>query len=145
MDKTILLTPHISEKTYAQSEKRVYTVRVAKDVNKHTIARAVEAQFDVKVAEVNITNINGKAKRIISISGKRTKNATGKRNDIKKAYVTLKEGYSLPFFNAIEEEQEQERESQEKFDKAMAKQADKEAKPARRGIRRTKKDEEGDK
>jgi large subunit ribosomal protein L23 len=141
MSKTIALRPRISEKTYALSEKRVYVFEVPSEVNKHTIARAVEAQFEVKVTEVNVANISGKAKRIISISGKRMKNAEGKRNDIKKAYVTLAEGNSLPFFNAVEEAEEQEQASQEKFDKAIAKQTDKEAKPARRGLRRSKKEE----
>lgn len=142
MSKTITLRPRLSEKTYGLSEKRVYVLEIPRDANKHTVARAVEAQFEVKVAKVNITNISGKAKRIISISGKRMKNANGKRTDIKKAYITLAEGYSLPFFAAIEEEEQQEQAVQEKIDKAAAKQAAKEAKPARRGLRRTKKDEE---
>jgi large subunit ribosomal protein L23 len=142
MSKTTLLQPHLSEKTYGLSSKRVYVFKVEKGVNKHTVARAVEAQFEVKVSEVNIANIAGKTKRIISISGKRMKNADGKRNDIRKAYVTLKDGFSLPFFDAVEEEVEKEKATQEKFDKAIEKQADKAAKPARRGLRRTKKDEE---
>jgi len=142
MSKTITLRPRLSEKTYALSESRVYVVEVPKDVNKHTVARAIEAQFEVKVVKVNITNVNGKAKRIVSISGKRSVNAEGRRNDIKKAYVTLAKGQSLPFFNAIEEEAEQEQEAQAKFDKAAAKQASKEEKKSsetRRGWRLPKK------
>jgi large subunit ribosomal protein L23 len=142
MSKSTLLQPHLSEKTYALSSKRVYVFKVEKGTNKHTVARAVESQFDVKVSEVNMTNIAGKAKRIISISGKRMKNAEGRRNDIRKAYVTLAEGFSLPFFNAVEEAAEQEQATQEKFDKAAEKEAKKDAKPARRGIRRTKKEDE---
>ena len=142
MSKSIALRPRLNEKTYALAEKRVYVFTVDRGVNKHSIARAVEAQFEVKVKEVNTTNIAGKAKRIISLSGKRMKNAEGTRSDFKKAYVTLAEGYSLPFFNAIEEEEQQEQAAQEKIDKAAAKLADKDAKPAaRRGLRR-KKDEE---
>jgi large subunit ribosomal protein L23 len=141
MSKVITLRPRLSEKTYGLSAGRVYVVEVPNDANKHTVARAVEAQFEVKVTKVNITNVAGKAKRTISISGKRTINSEGKRNDIKKAYITLAEGHSLPFFAAVEEAQEQEQAVQEKVDKAAAKQAEKEAKPARRGLRR-KKDEE---
>jgi len=132
MSKTITLRPRLSEKTYGLSESRVYVMEVPKDVNKHTVARAVEAQFDVKVTKVNITNITGKAKRIVSISGKRMVNADGKRNDIKKAYVTLAEGYGLPFFEAVEEEEQKEENVQKQVDKAAAKQAAKDAKPRRR-------------
>jgi large subunit ribosomal protein L23 len=142
MSKTIALKPRLNEKTYALAEKRVYVFEVAGEVNKHAVARAVETQFDVKVLAVNTTNIKGKAKRIINVSGKRMLNAEGKRPDFKKAYVTLAEGNSLPFFEAIEEAEAKEQETQTKIDKAAAKQADKEAaKPARRGLRR-KKDEE---
>jgi large subunit ribosomal protein L23 len=141
MSKSVSLRPRLNEKTYALSANRVYVFDVDNDVNKHTIARAVEAQFDVKVLEVNTTNVKGKAKRIISVNGKRMVNAEGKRPDVKKAYVTLAEGQSLPFFEAVEEAVEKEQATQEQFDKAAAKQAEKEAKPARRGIRR-KKDEE---
>ena len=138
MSKTITLRPRLSEKTYGLSESRVYVVEIPSDVNKHNVARAIEAQFEVKVDKVNILNIRGKAKRTISISGKRQKNAEGRRNDIKKAYVTLAKGNSLPFFAAVEEEEQQEQATQEKFDKAAdkmaAKSAKQDAKPARRSI-----------
>ena len=142
MSKAITLRPRLSEKTYAQSENRVYVVDVPKSVNKHTVARAMEAQFEVKVTKVNIANLPGKSKRIISITGKRMKNAEGKRNDIKKAYVTLAEGYALPFFAAVEEEQDKEEKVQKQFEKAAEKQAKKEdKKTSRRGFGRRKKEE----
>lgn len=141
MSKTISLRPRLSEKTYGLSAGRIYVVEVPKDANKHTVARAVESQFEVKVAKVNMTTIPGKAKRIISASGKRMKNAEGKRSDIKKAYVTLAEGQSLPFFAAIEEEEAQQQKVQEQVEKAAAKQAAKEDKKPRRGIRKAKKEE----
>jgi large subunit ribosomal protein L23 len=140
MSKAITLRPRLSEKTYGLSESRVYVVEVPNDVNKHTVARAVEAQFEVKVAKVNILNMKGKTKRIVSITGKRMKNAEGKRPNFKKAYVTLAEGHSLPFFAAVEEEEQKEQKIQDKVDKAAAKQAAKESKP-RRGLRRKKADE----
>jgi large subunit ribosomal protein L23 len=148
MSKFTTLQPRLNEKTYGLSTKRVFVFNIDKGANKHTVARAVEAQFDVKVLSVNIVNIPGKAKRIISISGKRSRNATGSRSDIKKAYVTLAEGNSLPFFNAIEEADEKEQATQQKIDKAAAKQANKdmknakEDKPQRRGLRRNTKAEE---
>ena len=130
MSKTIALLPRLNEKTYGLSESRVYVFDVDRAVNKHSIARAVESQFEVKVSTVNTTNIAGKAKRVISISGKRMKNAEGSRNDIKKAYVTLAEGFALPFFDAIDEEVQKEEATQEKIDKAAAKQAAKDDKKA---------------
>lgn len=140
MSKHIILKPRLNEKTYALAEKRVYVFDVDASVNKHSIARAVESQFEVKVAEVNTANIAGKAKRIVSLTGKRMKNAEGKRPDIKKAYVTLAEGHALPFFDAIEEAEQKEEKIQEKVEKAAAKQAAKEAKP-HRGLRRKKAEE----
>lgn len=139
MSKSIMLRPRLNEKTYALAESRVYVFDVERSVNKHNIARAVEAQFEVKVDSVNTTNIPGKTKRIISITGKRMKNAEGSRKDIKKAYVTLSAGHSLPFFNAVEEEEQKEQAVQEKVDKAAAKQAAKDSKPTKRGLLRGKK------
>ena len=135
MSKTITLRPRMSEKSYSLSPNRVYVFDIPKGVNKHSVAGAVEAQFDVKVSTVNVANIPGKPKRTVSITGKRSKNSTGKRVDIKKAYVTLMEGYSLPFFAAVEEAEVQEKATQAKVEKAVAKEADKAAKPARRGLK----------
>jgi large subunit ribosomal protein L23 len=128
MSKTIVLQPRLNEKTYGLAASRVYVFDVDRSVNKHSIARAVEDQFDVKVTEVNTANISGKPKRIMSLSGKRLRNANGSRSDFKKAYVTLAEGNALPFFDAIEEEEQKEQAAQEQFDKAAAKQAEKEEK-----------------
>jgi large subunit ribosomal protein L23 len=145
MSKTLYLKPRLSEKTYAQSESRVYAMDVPKNANKHVIAKAVEDQFEVKVKSVRVSNMNGKSKRVRSISGTRYSNAFGKRPDVKKAYVTLHDGHSLPFFAAIEEEEKQEQKTQTNIDKAIDKQAAKEAKP-KRGLRLRKKEEaEGDK
>ena len=136
MSKSIALRPRLNEKTYTLSASRVFVFDVPLDANKHIVARAVEAQFEVKVASVNIANIPGKAKRTMSLTGKRVKNSEGKRNDLKKAYVTLAEGHSLPFFDTVEEEEQKEQNLQDKVDKVVAKKADKAAAPARRGLRR---------
>lgn len=139
MQKSIVLKPRLNEKTYGLAASRVYVFDVDRGVNKHNIARAVESQFEVKVSTVNTANIAGKAKRIISISGKRMKNSQGSRNDIKKAYVTLAEGFALPFFDAIEQEDQKEQAVQAKVDKAASKEAQKvekaAAKPGLRGLR----------
>lgn len=128
MSKTIVLRPRLSEKTYGLADKRVYVVEIPAGTNKHDVARAIEAQFEVKVAKVNVTNIPGKAKRTMSLNGKRYLNSEGRRNDLRKAYVTLQPGNSLPFFAAIEEEEAKEAKAQEQIDKAATKVADKEEK-----------------
>ncbi|HSW37218.1 MAG TPA: 50S ribosomal protein L23 [Candidatus Saccharimonadales bacterium] len=119
MDKQIVLKPRLSEKTYAQSAGRVYTFDVAGNVNKHSVAHAVEAQFDVQVMKVNIANIPGKAKRSVSKKGRLV--ARGRESDLKKAYVTLVEGQSLPFFAAAEEAEAKEAKQAEKAAKKAAK------------------------
>jgi large subunit ribosomal protein L23 len=112
MDKTTILTPIVSEKAYGLSQTRnTYVFAVPKDANKHTVARAVAAQFSVTVTNVNITNIAGKAKRTIRKSGRAV---NGRQSDTHKAYVTLKDGDSLPIFAALEEENKAEKKSAEK-------------------------------
>lgn len=102
MDKTIVLRPRMSEKTYMLAQtRRTYVVDVPANTSKDSIAKAVAAQFGVAVESVNVVNVKGKAKRTIRKGGRPT---MGKRSDIKKAYVTLKEGDKLPFFAEIEEE-----------------------------------------
>jgi large subunit ribosomal protein L23 len=138
MSKTIALKPRLNEKTYGLADDRVYVFDVERSVNKHGIARAVEAQFDVKVVKVKTANIPGKSKRTISLTGKRVKyGADGSRSDFKKAYVTLAEGQGLPFFEAIEEEEQKEQKAQEQFDKAAAKQADKDEKAAKKTAKKS--------
>jgi large subunit ribosomal protein L23 len=134
MSKVHSIQPILSEKTYSQSQNKVYSVMVPKDSNKHSVARAIEEQFEVIVKSVNILNLKGKSKRTVSIFGQRTSNKNGRRNDVKKAYVTLSKG-SLPFFQAIEDEEKRASESQEQIDKAIEKQKAKETK-------KTKKDKE---
>jgi large subunit ribosomal protein L23 len=102
MEKTMILRPRVSEKTYGLSQARnVYTFVVPGDATKHTVARAVAAQYDVTVEGVNIVNQEGKAKRTVRKGGRPV---NGKRSDMKKAYVTLKEGQKLPIFQTEEDE-----------------------------------------
>jgi large subunit ribosomal protein L23 len=98
----ITVKPRMSEKAYNHSVTRnVYVFQVPLDANKSTIKQAVEKQFDVTVLLVNTTVTKGKTKRQFQ---KRGKANTGTRVDIKKAYVTLKEGDSIPVFSNAEEE-----------------------------------------
>jgi len=129
MSKDLTMKPLLNEKTYELSKsKNVFVFSVDTDANKHVIAKAVKAQFDVDVVSVNTAVSKGKKKRTMSISGKRSVNSYGHRSDFKKAYVTLKAGQSLPFFESIEEDEEKQAKTQERFDKAAEKQAQKETK-----------------
>ncbi|HVU59766.1 MAG TPA: 50S ribosomal protein L23 [Candidatus Saccharimonadales bacterium] len=122
MEKTLMLRPRLSEQTYALAQtQRVYVFDVPADANKHAVARAVAAQFSVKVTKVNIANVKGKVKSTISLNGKR-RAGEGVRSDIAKAYVKLAEGQSLPIFAAVEEAEEKEQKAQADADKAIAKQ-----------------------
>jgi large subunit ribosomal protein L23 len=129
MDKSVILTPRLSEKSYGLSQKeRTYVFDIPAGLNKHGVARAVAAQFEVIVTDVNIANFPGKAKRTIT----KRRQAKGRDAATRKAYVRLAEGQSLPIFAAVEEAEAKEEATQSKIDKAVAKQADKEAKPAKR-------------
>lgn len=122
MNKDVTLVPLLNEKTYTQSkELNTFVFKVDSSLNKDTIKKAVEAQFDVKVLEVNVINYSGKRKRIISITAKRSSNKKGQRVGFKKAYVKLVQGHSLPFFESIEEDEKKQQKTQEHINKAIEK------------------------
>ena len=82
-----ILSPVITEKSTVLSEHNKVVFRVAKDASKDEIATAVEALFNVRVVKVNTLVNKGKTKRF--------RGMLGKRNDVKKAIVTLEEGQSI--------------------------------------------------
>lgn len=104
MSNTLLVTPRMSEKTYAVSELlNTYVFNVPAGANKQSVAEAVASQFKVTVENVRIANIGGKSKKSYK---KRGRALPIKRNNISKAYVTLKDGDKLPFFASAEAEAE---------------------------------------
>ncbi len=96
MSNTISIRPRVSEKAYAMSHKGVYVFVVPGNINKLQIADAVTSQFDVQVLSVNTVNQKGKSVRFYR--GGKFEN--GNRSDMKKAYVRLAEGQSIPIFAA---------------------------------------------
>ena len=80
----VIIKPVVSEKAYNLIDHGQYTFVVAPDANKVEIKQAIEAIFKVKVASVNTQNREGKRVR--------TRAGWGKRNDTKRAIVTLKDG-----------------------------------------------------
>ncbi len=116
MEKNVILRPRLSEKTFGLAGAHtVYVFDVPKEANKHTIAAAVAVQFGVTVVNVNMTNIKGKPKRLIRKGGRPV---NGRRSDIKKAYVTLKEGEKLPFFEDPEADKKADKKAAKKETKS---------------------------
>ncbi|MCZ0813165.1 MAG: 50S ribosomal protein L23 [Pseudomonadota bacterium] len=83
----VIRKPVITEKATMASEHGAVVFEVAMDSNKPQIKEAVEALFGVKVKAVNTTITKGKQKRFRGVQGR--------RNDVKKAYVTLEEGNTI--------------------------------------------------
>jgi large subunit ribosomal protein L23 len=86
----VILSPIVSEKSYALIENNAYTFRVHPRANKTEIRQAVEAIWNVKVVGVNTINRKGKVKRF--------RFTKGKRIDTKRAIVKLAEGDKIEIF-----------------------------------------------
>ena len=90
----ILKRPLITEKSTIQKEtKNQLTFEVNRKANKVEIRRAVEKVFNVKVVDVRTIQMKGKAKRYGRV--------LGKRQDWKKAVVTLAPGEHVEFFEGV--------------------------------------------
>ena len=86
----VILAPVISEKSTRIADKLNQVVfRVLRDATKQEISAAVSSLFKVEVTGVQVLNVKGKVKR----SGR----VTGRRDNWKKAYVTLKPGQDIDF------------------------------------------------
>jgi large subunit ribosomal protein L23 len=83
----VIVKPIITEKATMTAENNGVVFQVTKDSTKPQIKQAVEALFGVKVKAVNTTITKGKTKRF--------KGQLGRRNDVKKAYVTLEAGSTI--------------------------------------------------
>ena len=90
--RDILLAPVVSEKSYALLDENKYTFLVAPEANKTEIKIAVETIFKVRVTGVNTLNRQGKKRR--------TRYGYGKRNDTKRAIVTVADGERIDIFSS---------------------------------------------
>ena len=90
--RDVIIEPIVSEKSYALSDRGVYTFRVHPDASKPEISDAVQSIFSVRVAKVNTLNRPGKRKR------NRRSPTYGNRPDTKRAIVTLVEGDTIDLF-----------------------------------------------
>lgn len=83
----VLRRPLITEKATLLSEHNQVAFEVAMDASKPEIRAAVEGLFNVKVTGVNTLVQKGKVKVF--------RGRKGKRDDMKKAIVTLADGDSI--------------------------------------------------
>jgi large subunit ribosomal protein L23 len=83
----VILSPVITEKATLASERNQVIFKVARTATKPQIKEAVEKLFDVKVKAVNTLVRKGKLKAF--------KGMLGRQSDVKKAVVTLEEGYRI--------------------------------------------------
>jgi large subunit ribosomal protein L23 len=93
----VIVAPVVTEKTTGQMEASLYTFIVNERANKHEIARAVEALWDVKVTDVRTMRYPGKAKR--ALLGRMVKNwELGRTSSYKKAVVQLVRGDEIELY-----------------------------------------------
>ncbi|MSQ66230.1 MAG: 50S ribosomal protein L23 [Limnohabitans sp.] len=84
----VLVAPIVSEKaTMVVENSNAVTFKVLQNATKPEIKAAVELMFKVEVKGVSVVNIKGKTKRF--------SRSVGRRDNIRKAYVTLKPGQEL--------------------------------------------------
>jgi len=85
-----VLAPQVTEKATMVADKyNQIAFKVKKDATKKEVKEAIELMFKVEVTAFNILNMNGKTKRAGRLMGK--------RNDWKKAYISLKAGQEINF------------------------------------------------
>ena len=82
-----ILAPVITEKSTLVAEENKIVFRVPMTATKPQIKEAVETLFKVDVTKVNTIVVKGKTKRF--------RGTIGRRPDMKKALVTLKDGQSI--------------------------------------------------
>jgi large subunit ribosomal protein L23 len=83
----LITAPIITEKSTVLSEQNKVVFRVPLTATKPQIKEAIESLFNVNVTGVNTIVVKGKTKFF--------RGRAGKRGDVKKAIVTLKDGQSI--------------------------------------------------
>ena len=83
----VIVSPVITEKSTHVSEYNQVIFKVAKTATKREIKDAIEKLFNVKVKAVNTLIRKGKLKAFRGIRAV--------QSDVKKAVVTLEQGYSI--------------------------------------------------
>ncbi|HON18309.1 MAG TPA: 50S ribosomal protein L23 [Salinivirgaceae bacterium] len=94
----IIIRPLITEKMTELGEKlNRFGFVVNKNATKPQIREAVEKLYNVKVEKVNTSIVGGKKRTRYTKGGA----IEGRTSAYKKAFVTLKEGYTIDFYSNI--------------------------------------------
>ena len=88
-----IIAPVITEKATLASESNQFVFKVARNATKPQIKAAIEKLFDVKVMAVNTLVRKGKSKVF--------RGMRGKQQDVKKAVVTLADGYRIDVTSGV--------------------------------------------
>ena len=88
----VLLAPQMSEKAMRLSADGQYVFRVLRDATKPQIKAAVEKLFEVQVKSVRVLNVRS--------AGTHFRGRRGAHSAWKKAYVTLKSGFTIDLLGA---------------------------------------------
>jgi large subunit ribosomal protein L23 len=91
----LLLKPLFTEKTVAETSRGKYAFLVKPGATKTEVKNEVEKVFGVKVIKIQTITVHGKKYR----SGRRL--LYKKREDGKKAIVTLKPGQKIALFDSV--------------------------------------------
>lgn len=83
----VIVRPLITEKATIAAEQGKVVFKISATANKKDVKDAVEAIFGVKVKAVNTINVEGKEKRF--------RGQVGRRQDFRKAIVTLEPGQNI--------------------------------------------------
>ncbi len=89
----IIRRPLITEKATICGEQGKFFFEVADSANKTLVKKAIEALFNVKVIQVNISNTSGKKKFF--------KGREGFRSGYKRAIVTLERGQTIDITSGV--------------------------------------------
>lgn len=94
----VLIKPLVTEKMTGITDKfNRFGFIVRPEANKLVIKKEIEAMYNVTVVDVNTMNYDGKNKTRYTKAGL----VKGRKNAVKKAIVTLKEGDTIDFYSNI--------------------------------------------
>ena len=89
----LIVSPVITEKATIASDNNQFVFKVRREATKPQIKAAIEKLFDVKVTAVNTLLRKGKSKVF--------RGMRGKQQDVKKAVVTLADGYRIDVTSGV--------------------------------------------
>jgi large subunit ribosomal protein L23 len=89
----VIVRPLVTEKSTLLAGFNKYAFEVMPHANKVQIKEAVQVAFNVRVRDVNTSNVHGKVRRF----GR----ARSVGRSWKKAIVTLEEGYKIELFEGV--------------------------------------------